>query len=117
MCYPKARICRTCGYLVNYDLHWNPTRMVQRAGRVDRIGTEFETLFIYNMFPDAGLERLLGLVESLSSKIAAIDQAGFLDASVKFGESQTTIRNGSGGSKRQLTREDLRLICFDVISS
>ncbi|MBI2502008.1 MAG: hypothetical protein HYW07_02095 [Candidatus Latescibacteria bacterium] len=56
--------------------------MVQRAGRIDRIGTEFDTLWIYNMYPDEGLERLLGLVESLSRKIADIDQAGFLDASV-----------------------------------
>ena len=71
-----------CGYMLNYDLHWNPTRMVQRAGRIDRIGTDFDTLWIYNMFPDAGLERLLGLVESLNRKIADIDQAGFLDASV-----------------------------------
>jgi superfamily II DNA/RNA helicase len=39
-----------CGYLVNYDLHWNPTRMVQRAGRIDRIGTEFEALWIYTCF-------------------------------------------------------------------
>jgi superfamily II DNA or RNA helicase len=71
-----------CGYLVNYDLHWNPTRMVQRAGRIDRIGTDFDTLWIYNMFPDEGLERLLGLVESLSRKISDIDRVGFLDASV-----------------------------------
>src|SRR5271166_6280812 len=53
------------GYLLNYDLHWNPTRMVQRAGRIDRIGTQFDTLFIHNFFPDEGLERLLGLVQSL----------------------------------------------------
>jgi len=52
-----------CGHLVNYDLHWNPTRMVQRAGRIDRIGTDFDTLWIRNMFPDEGLERLLRLVE------------------------------------------------------
>lgn len=71
-----------CGLLLNYDLHWNPTRMVQRAGRIDRIGSEFGELWIYNMFPDAGLERLLRLVESLSAKISAIDQAGFHDASV-----------------------------------
>src|SRR4030095_9351417 len=71
-----------CGILINYDLHWNPTRMVQRAGRIDRIGTEFETLWIYNMFPDAGLERLLRLVESLTRKIDAIDRSGFLDASI-----------------------------------
>ncbi len=71
-----------CGQLVNYDLHWNPTRMVQRAGRIDRIGTDFDTLWIRNMFPDEGLERLLRLVESLSRKISDIDSAGFLDASV-----------------------------------
>lgn len=75
-----------CGILVNYDLHWNPTRMVQRAGRIDRIGSAFEQIAIENLFPDAGLERLLGLVESLSQKIAQIDATGFLDASV-LGES------------------------------
>jgi superfamily II DNA or RNA helicase len=75
-----------CGHLVNYDLHWNPTRMVQRAGRIDRIGTDFDTLWIHNLFPEEGLERILGLVESLNRKIAAIDRAGFLDASV-LGES------------------------------
>ncbi|MGO9613523.1 MAG: helicase-related protein [Dissulfurispiraceae bacterium] len=71
-----------CAYLVNYDLHWNPTRMVQRAGRIDRIGTEFDTLWIRNMFPDEGLERLLKLVESLQRKISDIDRVGFLDASI-----------------------------------
>ncbi|MDQ6662177.1 MAG: DEAD/DEAH box helicase, partial [Chloroflexota bacterium] len=71
-----------CGVLINYDLHWNPTRMVQRAGRIDRIGTNFETLWVMNMFPDDGLEKLLGLVESLSLKITTIDQSGLLDVSV-----------------------------------
>ncbi len=107
-----------CGVLINYDLHWNPTRMIQRAGRIDRIGTTFDTLwivvvssddliplsklrsseltliiywmyraeqrssYIINMFPDDGLEQLLGLVASLTQKIAAIDRSGLLDASV-----------------------------------
>jgi superfamily II DNA or RNA helicase len=71
-----------CGYLINYDLHWNPTRMVQRAGRIDRLGSEFDTLTIYNMFPEEALEDLLGLVRSLTAKIDVINQTGFLDASV-----------------------------------
>ncbi len=71
-----------CANLINYDLHWNPTRMVQRAGRIDRIGTEFDTLWLRNMFPDEGLERLLRLVESLQRKISNIDRVGFLDASI-----------------------------------
>jgi len=71
-----------CGQLVNYDLHWNPTRMVQRAGRIDRIGSDFDTLWITNVFPEEGLERLLGLVQRLHRKLEQIDQAGLLDASV-----------------------------------
>ena len=66
-----------CGALVNYDLHWNPTRMVQRAGRIDRIGSKHPLLWVHNMFPEAGLERLLGLVESLNRKITDIDRTGF----------------------------------------
>jgi superfamily II DNA or RNA helicase len=71
-----------CGYLINYDLHWNPTRMVQRAGRIDRLGSSFDTLSIYNMFPERALDDLLGLVRSLTAKIEVINQTGFLDASV-----------------------------------
>jgi superfamily II DNA or RNA helicase len=91
-----------CAHLINYDLHWNPTRMVQRAGRIDRIGTEFETLFIHNMFPEEGLDRLLGLVHSLSLKIADIDRAGFLDASV-LGE---TVHPRNFNTLRRIREED-----------
>ncbi|MHB8624597.1 MAG: helicase-related protein [Aggregatilineales bacterium] len=71
-----------CGCLINYDLHWNPTRMVQRAGRIDRLGSQFEVLTIYNLFPETELEQLLGLVRRLTSKIDTINQTGFLDASI-----------------------------------
>lgn len=91
-----------CGYLINYDLHWNPTRMVQRAGRIDRIGTKFRTLWIYNMFPEEGLERLLGLVQSLTDKISAIDRTGFLDASV-LGE---TVHPRNFNTLRRIREED-----------
>ncbi len=91
-----------CGYLINYDLHWNPTRMVQRAGRIDRIGTDFDTLWIYNMFPDEGLERLLRLMESLSEKITAIDATGFLDASI-LGE---TVHPCNFNTLRRMRDED-----------
>jgi superfamily II DNA or RNA helicase/HKD family nuclease len=95
-----------CGILINYDLHWNPTRMVQRAGRIDRIGSSFETLHILNMFPDDGLEKLLGLVESLSQKIAVIDQNGLLDASV-LGE---VVHPQNFNTLRRIEEEDNQVI-------
>ena len=95
-----------CGVLINYDLHWNPTRMVQRAGRIDRIGTSFETLWVLNMFPDEGLEKLLGLVESLSRKIASIDQSGFLDASI-LGE---VVHPQNFNTLRRIEEEDGKVV-------
>lgn len=91
-----------CGVLINYDLHWNPTRMVQRAGRIDRLGSEHEKLWVYNMFPDEGLERLLGLVESLSRKITDIDRSGFLDASI-LGE---TVNPQNFNTLKRIKEED-----------
>ncbi len=70
------------GVLINYDLHWNPVRMIQRAGRIDRLGTNYQKLFIYNCFPEEGLENLLGLVGRLQKRIADIDGTVGLDGSV-----------------------------------
>lgn len=70
------------GVIINYDLHWTPIRMIQRAGRIDRLGTSFEELAIFNCFPQSGLERLLGLVQRLQDRIRDIDRTVGLDASV-----------------------------------
>ena len=69
-------------YLINYDLHWNPTRMIQRAGRIDRIGSPFKEIYVYNFFPEEELEDLLRLVEVLQNKIRNIDSAVGLDVTV-----------------------------------
>ncbi len=71
-----------CGVLVNYDLTWNPIRLVQRDGRIDRIGSPHAEIGIYNLFPEDELEALLKLVERLTSRISTIDDLGLLDASV-----------------------------------
>lgn len=69
-------------YLINYDLHWNPTRMIQRAGRIDRIGSPFKKIFVYNFFPEDELEELLKLVQILQNKIIDIDKSIGLDQTI-----------------------------------
>ena len=68
--------------VINYDLHWNPVRMVQRIGRIDRIGSPHECIEVYNFIPEDALERLLGLMERLQQKLQQINQTVGLDASV-----------------------------------
>lgn len=69
-------------FLINYDLHWNPTRMIQRAGRIDRIGSPYKEIYIYNFFPEQELEDLLNLLKTLKSKINNINDSLGLDGSV-----------------------------------
>jgi hypothetical protein len=73
---------QTAKYLINYDLHWNPTRMIQRAGRIDRIGSQYKEIYVYNFFPEDELEELLKLVEILQNKIISIDDAVGLDQTI-----------------------------------
>ncbi len=69
-------------FLINYDLPWNPVRMIQRAGRIDRLFSPHDRVSIYNLMPEDGLEELLNLVGNLSRKIETIEDAVALDASV-----------------------------------
>jgi hypothetical protein len=60
------------GIIINYDLHWNPVRMIQRNGRINRLGTKHEEIFIYNFRPTEQLESYLQLVRKLQDKINLI---------------------------------------------
>ena len=63
-----------CNVVLNYDLHWNPVRLIQRFGRVDRIGSEHETILALNFLPETALERELGIQEVLRGRIADIHE-------------------------------------------
>jgi hypothetical protein len=66
-------------YVINYDLHWNPVRMIQRSGRIDRLGALHKKVGIYNFFPQTGLEQLIRLVERIRRRLSTIDGAIGLD--------------------------------------
>ena len=58
-----------CARVLNYDLHWNPVKLVQRFGRVDRIGTEHSVIYLHNMWPDLDIDEGLSLTERLLRRI------------------------------------------------
>ena len=69
-------------YLINYDLHWNPVRMIQRNGRINRLGSEFKEVLIENMRPTEDIEFYLKLVNRLENKINVIKSVVGLDQAV-----------------------------------
>jgi len=71
-----------CDIIVNYDLHWNPVRLIQRFGRIDRIGSEHDEIFGYNFLPETGLEKNLGIEAVLRNRIEEIHQTLGEDAAI-----------------------------------
>lgn len=57
--------------VINYDIPWNPTKLMQRVGRIQRVGSKFNEVFIYNFFPVGEINDNLGLEEAAESKIGA----------------------------------------------
>lgn len=69
--------------VINYELHWNPVRIIQRIGRIDRIGSEYDEIYVYNFFPETAAERELKIEEKVTRRIEEIIQ--------NFGYDQKTI--------------------------
>jgi len=69
--------------VINYELHWNPVRIIQRIGRIDRIGSEHEEIYVYNFFPETYAEREIGIERKVNNRIDEIIQ--------NFGYDEKTI--------------------------
>jgi len=71
-----------CNKIVNYDLHWNPVKLIQRFGRIDRIGSQHEVVMGFNFLPETAIERELGLQEKLKNRIREIHETIGEDAAI-----------------------------------
>lgn len=60
-CISEGQNLQDCDYLVNYDIHWNPVRIIQRFGRIDRIGSRNEQIQLVNFWPDMDLDEYINL--------------------------------------------------------
>lgn len=74
-----------CDTIINYDLHWNPVRLIQRFGRIDRIGSTNDRVFGYNFLPETALDRNLGLRRTLHNRIQEIHDTIGEDAAILDG--------------------------------
>ena len=60
-CISEGQNLQDCDYLINYDIHWNPVRIIQRFGRIDRIGSQNEVIQLMNYWPDMTLDEYIDL--------------------------------------------------------
>jgi hypothetical protein len=72
-CISEGQNLQDCDYLINYDIHWNPVRIIQRFGRVDRIGSKNKRIQLVNYWPDISLDEYIKLKERVESRMVIAD--------------------------------------------
>ena len=72
-CISEGQNLQDCDYLINYDIHWNPVRIIQRFGRIDRIGSPNESIQLVNYWPDISLDEYINLKDRVESRMTIVD--------------------------------------------
>ncbi|MDZ7927507.1 MAG: C-terminal helicase domain-containing protein, partial [Agrobacterium sp.] len=72
-CISEGQNLQDCDFLVNYDIHWNPVRIIQRFGRVDRIGSTNARIQLVNFWPNIELDEYLDLESRVSGRMVLLD--------------------------------------------
>ncbi len=72
-CISEGQNLQDCDVCVNYDIHWNPVRIVQRFGRIDRIGSKNEYIQLVNFWPNVSLDEYINLNNKVESRMAMVD--------------------------------------------
>ena len=70
-CISEGQNLQDCDYLINYDIHWNPVRIIQRFGRIDRIGSQNAQIQLVNYWPDMTLDEYINLKGRVESRMKA----------------------------------------------
>ncbi|MEI7501326.1 MAG: helicase-related protein, partial [Bacteroidota bacterium] len=72
-CISEGQNLQDCDFLINYDIHWNPVRIIQRFGRIDRIGSKNNQIQLVNFWPTKDLDNYINLKERVEARMALVD--------------------------------------------
>ncbi len=104
-CISEGQNLQDCDYLINYDIHWNPVRIIQRFGRIDRIGSTNRTIQLVNYWPDISLDEYINLKERVENRMMIADVSATGDDNVLTAKS----------SEVSYRKEQLRRLQEEVI--
>ena len=111
-CISEGQNLQDCDYLVNYDIHWNPVRIIQRFGRVDRIGSLNECIQLVNYWPDISLDEYINLKERVENRMVISDLTSTGDDNVL-----TAQANDVAYRKEQLKRLQEEVIDLEDVKT
>lgn len=81
-CISEGQNLQDCDYLVNYDIHWNPVRIIQRFGRIDRIGSKNKVIQLVNFWPNVTLDEYIDLKAKVETRMKIVDMTATGDDNI-----------------------------------
>ncbi|ELK21591.1 DEAD family helicase [Anoxybacillus flavithermus TNO-09.006] len=107
-CISEGQNLQDCDYLINYDIHWNPVRIIQRFGRIDRIGSKNEQIQLVNFWPPMELDEYINLVGRVKDRMAILDISS-------TGEEDVLSSNSNEMKDLEYRRKQLEKLQSEVI--
>jgi hypothetical protein len=112
-CISEGQNLQDCDYLINYDIHWNPVRIIQRFGRIDRIGSKNEYIQLVNFWPDITLDEYINLKARVETRMKIVDMTATGDDNLLSPEEKGDLEY----RKQQLKRLQEEVVDIEEMSS
>ena len=112
-CISEGQNLQDCDYLINYDIHWNPVRIIQRFGRIDRIGSKNECIQLVNFWPDVTLDEYIDLKSKVETRMKIVNMTATGDENLISNEEKTELEY----RKSQLKRLQEEVVDIEDMSS
>lgn len=90
-CISEGQNLQDCDFLINYDIHWNPVRIIQRFGRIDRIGSHNDCIQLVNFWPDLTLDEYINLKSKVETRMKIVDMTATGDDNILNEEEKTDL--------------------------
>ena len=116
-CISEGQNLQDCDTLVNYDIHWNPVRIIQRFGRIDRIGSRNPTVHLINFWPTKDLDNYISLKDRVEARMALVDMTATADDNLLQDENiQELIADDLNYRNRQLKKMQHEVLDMEDVS-
>ena len=112
-CISEGQNLQDCDYLINYDIHWNPVRIIQRFGRIDRIGSRNSCIQLVNFWPDVTLDEYIQLKAKVETRMKIVDMTATGDDNILSEDEKTDLEY----RKTQLKRLQEEVVDIEEMSS
>ena len=112
-CISEGQNLQDCDYLINYDIHWNPVRIIQRFGRIDRIGSRNDCIQLVNFWPDISLDEYINLKSKVETRMKIVDMTATGDDNLLSEDEKTDLEY----RKQQLKRLQEEVVDMEDMAS